>query len=149
MQTPSSAIVWSVLRINLVSGYLLPAQAADTGLQGTWIATEARRDGKAAEDVVGHTLSISENTFEISSKNGKHLYAGNVRIDSDAKPAAIDFEHKEGDLSGKSWKGVYALEGDTLKICDNAPNLNAARPTALKAPSGSGYVLVTFKRAKP
>ena len=66
-----------------------------------------------------------------------------------AKPAAIDFHHADGELKGKAWRGIYAVKGDTLKICDNAPNLEKGRPTALAAKSGSEYVLVTFKRAKP
>jgi uncharacterized protein (TIGR03067 family) len=65
------------------------------------------------------------------------------------KPAAIDFEHKEGSLKGKAWKGIYALDGDTLRICDNAPNLEKDRPATFEAKSGSGYVLITFKCAKP
>jgi hypothetical protein len=47
------------------------------------------------------------------------------------------------------WKGIYAVDGDTLTTCDNAPNLKKGRPTAFEAKSGSGYVLITFKRAKP
>jgi hypothetical protein len=46
------------------------------------------------------------------------------------------------------WKGIYALKGDTLRICDNAPDLAKPRPTAFEAKRGSGYVLITFKRAK-
>ena len=66
-----------------------------------------------------------------------------------AKPAAIDFAHTEGVLQGQAWKGIYALDGDTLTTCDNAPNLDKDRPTAFEAKSGSGYVLITFERAKP
>jgi uncharacterized protein (TIGR03067 family) len=55
--------------------------------------------------------------------------------------------HQQGSLKGKAWKGIYALDGDTLTICDNAENLKA-RPTSFDAKSGSGYVLVTFGRAK-
>jgi uncharacterized protein (TIGR03067 family) len=70
-------------------------------------------------------------------------------VDSSAKPAAIDFEHTEGALKGRGWKGIYALDGDTLSMCDNAPNLDEGRPTAFEAKSGSGHVRITFKRAKP
>jgi uncharacterized protein (TIGR03067 family) len=70
-------------------------------------------------------------------------------VDPSAKPAAIDFEHTEGALKGKAWKGIYALDSDTLAICDNAPNLDKGRPAAFEAKSGSGYVLITFKRPKP
>jgi uncharacterized protein (TIGR03067 family) len=99
--------------------------------------------------VVGHRLSFTGNHFQIKSEDGKPLYAGTVRVDPNAKPAAIDFEHTEGTLKGKTWQGIYALAGDTLTVCDNAPNLAKGRPAAFEATNGSGYVLITFTRAKP
>ena len=36
-----------------------------------------------------------------------------------------------------------------LTTCDNAPDLDKSRPAAFEAESGSGYVLITFRRAKP
>src|SRR5687767_992648 len=118
-------------------------------LHGTWTATAAQRDGKAADDVVGHRLAFTDSRFQILSKDGKTLYAGTVGADPSAKPAAINFEHTEGDLKGKTWKGIYALDGDALTICDNAQNPDQDRPAAFEADSGSGYVLITFERAKP
>jgi len=41
------------------------------------------------------------------------------------------------------------VDGDTLTTCDNAPNMKKRRPSAFEAKSGSGYVLITFNRAKP
>ena len=122
-----------------------PAEDNQKKLQGTWTSTKAERDGKAADDVVGHRLSLTGNRFQIQSEDGKPLYAGTVRVDPSAKPAAIDFEHTEGAL-GKAWQGIYALDGDTLTVCDNAPNLDKGRPDAFEATSGSGYVLITFER---
>jgi uncharacterized protein (TIGR03067 family) len=126
-----------------------PAGGAPTNLQGTWVAAAANRDGKADTDVVGHRLSFTGNRFVIQSSKGQWLYAGTVRVDATAKPAAVDFEHAEGALSGRAWKGIYSVEGDTLRICDNAENPDRDRPTAFEAKAGSGYVLVTFTRAKP
>ena len=138
-------ILWSAL----ASAFAQPAGDAPKGLQGAWTATQAQRDGKAARDVVGHRLSFNGNRFRIEAKDGTPLFAGTVRVDPSAKPAAIDFQHTEGTLKGKAWKGIYAVEGDTLKVCDNAPNLAKGRPAAFEARSGSGHVLVTFTRAKP
>ena len=131
-----------------VLSFAQAAEKAQKNLQGSWTATKAERDGKAADDVVGHRLSFTGNRFRIQSKDGKPLYAGSVRVDPSAKPAAIDFELTEGELKGKTWKGIYALDGDTLTTCDNAPNLDKGRPTAFEAKSGSGYVLIMFKRSK-
>ena len=126
-----------------------PAEDTQKQLQGTWTSTKAERDGKAADDVVGHRLSLTGNRFQIQAEDGKPLYAGTVRVDPSAQPAAIDFEHTEGALKGQAWQGIYALDGDTLTTCDNGPDLSKDRPPAFEAKSGSGYVLITFQRAKP
>src|SRR5262249_40839438 len=145
----TSAICCLILGTGLVPAFAQPGEEAQKKLQGTWTATKAERDGKAADDVVGHRLVFAGNRFRIQSKDGKLLYAGTVRLDPSAKPAAIDFEHTEGGLKGQTWKGIYALDGDPLTECDNAPNLDKGRPAAFEAKSGSGYVLITFKREKP
>jgi uncharacterized protein (TIGR03067 family) len=149
MHRPTSAMYWSILGTGAVLAFAQPAEEARKKLQGTWTATRAERDGKAADDVVGHRLSFTGNRFEIQSREGKPLYAGTARLDPSTKPAAIDFDHTEGALKGKSWRGIYALDGDTLTTCDNAPDLDKGRPAAFEAKSGSGYVLIMFKRAKP
>jgi uncharacterized protein (TIGR03067 family) len=149
MHRLTSAMCWLILGIGLVLAGAQPAEDAQKQLQGTWTATQAERDGKAADDVVGHRLSLTGNRFQIQSEDGKPLYAGTVRVDPSARPAAIDFEHTEGTLKGQVWQGIYALDGDTLRVCDNAPNLDKGRPAAFEATRGSGYVLIRFTRAKP
>jgi len=144
-----SAMCLLFFATGIVPAFAQPAEDAHKKLQGTWTATRAERDGKAADDVVGNRLSFTGNRFRIQSRDGKPLYSGTVRVDPGAKPAAIDFEHTEGAQQGTAWKGIYRLDGDTLTVCDNAPNLDKARPAAFEAKSGSGYVLITFKRAKP
>jgi uncharacterized protein (TIGR03067 family) len=90
---------------------------------------------------------LTGNRFQILSKDGKPLYAGTIRVNPTANPWAIDFEHTEEALKGKT--GIYVLDGDTLTICDNAPNLDEGRPVSFETKSGSGYELITFKRAAP
>jgi uncharacterized protein (TIGR03067 family) len=81
-----------------VPAFAQPAEDARRTLQGTWTATRAERDGKSANDVIGHRLSVTGNRFQIQSKDGKLLFAGTVRVDPGAKPAVIDFEHTHGTL---------------------------------------------------
>jgi uncharacterized protein (TIGR03067 family) len=149
MRGPTLAICCVFLGGWFVPSFVQPAQKSQKNLHGNWIATKAERNGKAADDVVGHRLSFTRNRFQIQSKERKLLYAGFIRLNPNAKPATIDFEHTEGALKKKVWKGIYKLDGETLIICDNAPDLKKGRPTAFETKSGSGYVLITFKRAKP
>jgi uncharacterized protein (TIGR03067 family) len=143
------AMGWLIIGMGLVRAFAQPAEEAQKQLQGTWAAAKAERDGKGADDVVGHRLSFAGNRFQIRSEDGKLLYEGTFRVEPSTQPAAMDFEHTEGTLKGKAWQGIYALDGDTLTICDNAPNLDKGRPAAFEARTGSGYVLITFTRAKP
>jgi uncharacterized protein (TIGR03067 family) len=115
------------------------------GLQGVWVAASAERSGAAADDLKGHRLTFSGDRFAIRF-NGKLLYQGTFRVDASKKPATIDFTHTRGEAKGKKWRGIYLLEGDTLKICDNADDLAKGRPAALTTEPGSGQVLLTFKR---
>jgi uncharacterized protein (TIGR03067 family) len=145
MHPLTSKICGLALGFGLVLACAQPVEAQKS-LEGTWTATKAEREGKAADDVIGHRLSLVGDRFQIRSKDAKSDYAGSFRVDVSAKPAAIDFEHTDGGLRGKAWKGIYALDGDTLIICDNAEDLEKPRPSAFEAKSGSGYILVTFKR---
>src|SRR5512132_3583157 len=99
MQRRTSAMCWLIT--GLVLACALPAKAAETTLQGTWVATKAEQDGKAADDLVGHRLSFMGNRFEIRSKDDKSIYAGTVQMNPSAKPATIDFQQNKGALSGK------------------------------------------------
>jgi len=60
------------------------------------------RPGFQSSAAAGHRLSFTGNRFEIQSPGGKPRYVGTVRKDPSAKPAAIDFTHKEGVLGGKA-----------------------------------------------
>jgi uncharacterized protein (TIGR03067 family) len=111
------------------------------------LVTAGVRDGKPADDLKGHLLVIEGERFTIRLK-GKVLYGGTVRVHPDRKPAAIDFVQTEGAFKGKTWLGIYRLDGDRLRVCDNAYALDRGRPTEFASPAGSGLVLVDFERQK-
>jgi uncharacterized protein (TIGR03067 family) len=107
---------WLIISTGLVLASALPAKAAETTLQGTWIASKAEQDGKAADDLVGHRLSFMGNRFEIRSKDDKPLYAGTVQINPTANPATIDFQQKRGTKR-------EGMEGDLCRGRRHADNL--------------------------
>jgi uncharacterized protein (TIGR03067 family) len=89
-----------ILGTGLAVAVAQPVDEAQKKLLGAWIATRGQRDGEAVDDVVGHRLTFAGNRFQIQSQDGKPLYAGTVRINSSASPAAIDFQHTDGELKG-------------------------------------------------
>ncbi|HSB49239.1 MAG TPA: TIGR03067 domain-containing protein [Burkholderiales bacterium] len=133
MHRLTSVICGLTLGLGLVTAFAQPGEEGRNELQGSWTAVKAIRDGKAAQGVVGNRLTFTGKRFRIQSKQGKRLYRGTFRADASAKPASIDFEHTEGVLEGKAWKGIYILDGDTLTVCDNAPDPDKGRPAAFAA----------------
>ena len=81
MRRMTWTMCWLILGTGLVPAFAQQAEEAQKKLQGTWMATRAERDGKAADDVVGHRLSFTGNRFQIRSTDGKPLYTGTVRVD--------------------------------------------------------------------
>jgi uncharacterized protein (TIGR03067 family) len=146
MRPLAGALVVGVL---LTAGLARDSVAQPTGkLEGTWTAVSAERNGKPADELVGHRLTFAGDTFVIR-RDGKMLYKGTFKTDSTKKPAHIDFRQTEGEAKGKTWRGVYLLEGDTLNTNDNAPDPSRPRPTQFVTAPGSGYVKLTFTRAAP
>jgi uncharacterized protein (TIGR03067 family) len=137
----------TVMAVLLAAG--APGEAADAkkpgGLPGTWTAVAADRNGVPADDFKGHRLRFTGDRFTIRSK-GKLRYGGTFRIDPSRNPATIDFTHTRGEVKGKVWQGIYILEGDGLKICDNADDPSKRRPAAFATEPRSGRVLVVFRR---
>ena len=106
----------------------------------------AERNGKPADELKGHRLMFAGDTFMIQ-RDGKTLYKGTFKTDPAKKPAQIDFRNTEGEAKGQTWRGIYLLEGDTLKTVDNAPDTKKPRPAQFTTKSDSGHVMLTFKRA--
>jgi uncharacterized protein (TIGR03067 family) len=124
------------------------ASAKDLGqLEGKWTAVRAERDGREAADIVGHLLLIDGGGFRIQEK-GATIYEGTLGLDLSASPSAIDFKHTGHSSGGKTWRGIYRIDGETLTICDNAGDLQKGRPTSFDTRPNSGLVLVVFKRAQ-
>jgi uncharacterized protein (TIGR03067 family) len=127
----------------------LPA-TADTASEaakfsGSWIAAEAQRDGKPAPGDIGHQLAFNGDQFIITS-NGQPIYSGTFTLDLTSQPAKINFVHSQGEAKGTTWEGIYRFEGNNLIICDDAFDPAKERPTSFATSSGSGHVLITFKR---
>jgi len=139
--------VTSMFSIAMALGcFAVTADDNTSNLEGNWQATSATRNGKPANDVVGHRLTFKTESFEIRSKGGSLLYAGKYTLKRDEWPAHIDFE-LAGQVNERTiWRGVYERKDKRLKICDNAPDTSKPRPESFEAPRDSGYILVVFER---
>lgn len=113
---------------------------------GTWVAKNAERNGKPANDTLGNVMTLRNGQFEIKSPEGEVLFYGTYQVNENVTPATIDFVHKDYWLLGTSWKGIYRVEGNTLRVCDNAPYPSGDRPTDFTTKPESNRISFVFQR---
>jgi uncharacterized protein (TIGR03067 family) len=142
--------------VGLAAGLLLAsAVVADEGkgdqtkLQGAWKAEKAEQNGKEQPNADEHLLTFAGDTFTITRKD-QVILKGTFTVDATKKPRQIDLVIKEsrgGNDDGKTARGIYDLDGDTLRWCTAKPGKDE-RPGEFAAAEGSERLLVTLRREK-
>src|SRR5262245_10325123 len=115
-------------------------------IQGTWELSSFERDGKDVklEDVT--KVTFTDDKFVI--KRGDAIVAaGTFKLDPSKKPKACETTYTEGPDKGKTFKGIYQIEGDTEKFC-RAGLPSDERPTEFKTKPNSGQVMSVYKRVQ-
>ena len=115
-------------------------------VQGTWLASAAELGGKPFPEEVRKSIKLTLKDGKYTVTVGKNPDQGTVKLDSSAKPKALDISGTEGPNKGKTFLAIYELDGDTLKICYDLSG--KARPTEFKTAEGTQQFLVTYKREK-
>ena len=59
----------------------------------------------------------------------------------------MDFNYSKGPNTGKVERGIYVLDGDTLKLCVDEADIKE-HPKELASKEGTQQVLLIFKREK-
>ena len=118
-----------------------------TGVRGSWTCVSAVVDGKPLPEKTVRKLKLVLTADRYKTERGDEvLFDSTYRLDPGHKPARIDMIGTEGDAAGKPAPGIYALDGDTLKICYTMPG--GKRPERFESAAGSGVFLVVWTRAK-
>jgi uncharacterized protein (TIGR03067 family) len=109
-------------------------------LQGSWKVVSYEEDGKANDKAAKDaTFVFKGDTFSFPWLDVK--ITGKFKTDSGKKPKAIDLSVE--DAKGKGLHGIYALAGDTLKLC-----FGEERPKEFKTKADSKQWMVVLKREK-
>lgn len=113
-------------------------------LQGVWTMAALEVDGKLVpENKLGTVLTIKGNKYITRVKDRE--FVTTFTVDPSKRPPAIDMTFIEGDNKDKVLKGIYALDGDTLKICRGL-RAEMDRPTQFGTWPNTGLFMVTWKR---
>ena len=117
-------------------------------LQGAWIMVALEVDGKPVpEDKIKDTKLVIKDNKYITQVKGKS-YETTFTLDPGKKPKAIDMVFGEGDKKDQVLRGIYELDGDTLKICRGL-RPEQERPTEFGTWPDTGVFMVTWKRQMP
>ena len=138
-------------------GFLLAADAPKDDaskkdleqLQGTWGLVSAERDGKKAseEEVKKVKLVVTGNKFRFLEGSEVGTSAeGTFTLNATKKPKATDSTANSGPDKGKTFLGIYDIEGETHKVCFAPPGKD--RPKKMESEKGSGLLLIVLKRQK-
>ena len=111
---------------------------AQKKLAGTWA-------GGVDNGAQGHVLTFKADLVTCIRKSGgrtSDIGGGKIKLDLSKKPWELTGAGTKGGQKGKTWYGIYSLEGDTLKWCVNSKKT----PTEFK--TGNGNFCLVLKRQK-
>lgn len=123
---------------------LVVARAADADqekLRGKWIVELFEYNGTPVELLKDAVREFNDDKYTLTPKAGDVINGTIKLLDSSKKPKIIDLV-----VNNQTLKGIYEIEGDTLKMCYNLNN--PERPTEFVSKPDSGIVLVMHKRQK-
>jgi uncharacterized protein (TIGR03067 family) len=132
----------AIVGLGVVSG------ATSDSLEGQWSCVSAIVNGKPLSDskVSRLRLTLTRERYK-TEESSEVLFDSTYSIDRTTTPKQITMIGTEGDLAGKEAQGIYAIDGETLRICYTMPG--HARPKAFESNPGSKAYLIVWKRQKP
>jgi uncharacterized protein (TIGR03067 family) len=116
-------------------------------LKGTWKIVSSAADGLDQPAPPELRLTFDEKDFGFGH-GGENRHRGTFTLDDSASPKTIDLAFTEGPHAGDRILGIYAWEGDNLKLCITGPN-GADRPKDFAPTLGSGFRLFVLAREQP
>jgi uncharacterized protein (TIGR03067 family) len=100
--------------------------------------------GRVDEGATGHVLTITSAIIKGTKDGKQNLGTGKFKLDLTTKPWCMDATGTKGPQKGRTYLGIYSLEGDTLKWCVGLPG--GDRPTEFT--TKDGQFLLILKRQK-
>jgi uncharacterized protein (TIGR03067 family) len=144
-----------ILWVPLVLGVLSADDSAKQGdvkkelqqLEGTWVVVSEEMDGRKvpADTIKPSKLIVKGDTYTVQMGE-RVVEKGTIQIDPTKKPKTIDATPSDGENKGKTFHGIYEIQGDTAKDCFAMDGKE--RPKEFATKQGSGMVVRVYKRDK-
>jgi uncharacterized protein (TIGR03067 family) len=116
-------------------------------IQGTWeIVSLVEKGKKVAEDETKLLEIVVKGDRLVIKAKGNTLTEYSIKLDEKHKPRAMDMTITDGEDKGKIAPGIYALEGDGLKIAMDEDLKN--RPASFDEKDTASCSVIALKRKK-
>ena len=113
--------------------------------QGTWTFESVEAGGKTLPNADFKGMTVTFELDKYTVKMGDEvIQVATPKLDPSKSPKTIDVSVTKGIDKGATIRGIYEINGDTLKVCFDR---EGKRPTEFKSTPGS-RVLVVHKRLK-
>jgi uncharacterized protein (TIGR03067 family) len=138
----------AVLLLGSAAGQDGGAKKEQERFQGTWrlVKFDLSEGRSLPEEVLAKSRFTFQGDRLTVTEDGKLVDAATIKLDPTGTPKTIDVIAGRGPNKGKVSPGIYAFEGDMLKICSAAPGQK--RPTEFKIDRASRTALLVLRRAK-
>ena len=103
-----------------------------------------RLSGADLDVYKGMTLVIEEGKSTLKA-DGSVLSACELRLDAGKDPKTFDAKEVEGLGVGRTYKGIWEVEGDSLKWCFSTKD----RPKGFESKADADFFLLVLRRQKP
>lgn len=113
-------------------------------IDGTWVPAAATMGGQPfpAALLTSMQLVVKDGQYVVTVSG--QIDRGTVTIDTSTTPMAMTVSGVEGPNEGKIYPAIFAVVGETLRICYDLSGRQ--RPTAFASPPGSMHFLVDYRR---
>ncbi len=143
-------MVTRIIAVLLVVALLVAAlgQSDDRAkIQGVWSGYVVEGRGERPDRGPVRLSEINIKADRITGKDGnKDLGEGSYTGDVRTNPRQMDTTGLSGEQKGKTYLGIYSLDGDTLKWCTANPG--KPRPTEFISRPSAGQFLMVLKRQR-
>ncbi len=129
-----------------VGGVALAADKTDDtrSWQGTWNMVSCTWNGEPQNGNVQWIVKGDQYTISIDHKSGQDPHK--ITLNSSKKQIDVFHHDTPKGTWGGSFKGIYEIKGDTLKVCYDLKGQQY--PKSFDAGKGSGQVVYQFTREK-
>jgi uncharacterized protein (TIGR03067 family) len=139
--------MWTFAPLVAAAGLLFaaddPAKSALEKYQGTWVLLSEEFEGKKVPADEVKDLSYTVQGHEILFKSNGKDRSAIVKLDPSRNPKTYDLVRDDGLVS---LKGIYAWDGELIKICSAVDQ--GDRPTAFETRPGSKNQIRVWKRKR-